>query len=51
MNTTGPFDAATNFPVPIRVTNPGTIDCFRDRLGWKASRCPERMVRLPSSRS
>ncbi len=34
MKTTGPFDAATNLPVPISVTNPGTIDCFSARVGW-----------------
>lgn len=34
MKTTGPLDAATNFPVPIRVRKPGTIDCFSARVGW-----------------
>ncbi len=33
MNTTGPLDAATNFPVPISVRKPGTIDCLSARLG------------------
>jgi len=48
---TGPLEDATNFPVPIRVTKPGTIDCFSDRVGWNALRFAARMVRLPLSRS
>ncbi len=48
---TGPEELARNFPVPMRVRNPGMIDSLSSRLASNASRFAARTVRFPSSRS